>query len=372
VKRLFALSVAIILVLLSVWGCSPDRIASNGSIGDVASGGSSRWEFLSPLDPIFYGVDTFIGDIVGRETLIAWIEQFQSPGKLKGRDMMELTIVNAVKELKVPREDFIRANKDITYTDEQIEAIYSGDVGKTNRAFVSRYAFLHGDKVYTADWLASRSAKHYQREGISEEALMAYLARIDIEEFKDEVLAIRGALHKARGVNSVSGQAQLSRTEALAPYSIEYYGLDSFLINGLLEEDSLNRWLDQFVIRLNKGKRATSSCTVANLVKELGIPKQLFDRANAEAGTVYSPAQVDAIYAGDDALLNRNFVNRYALLVTDRIYPAEWFYPRDISDYKKAGITVEMLEEYLKKIAGVQVLQREYEWLLSAVVKMKQ
>lgn len=381
-KKTLSLLLAVIM-LVSAWGCLPSRVITanissdsddpvvTDDLGDnIAVGGSARWEFLSPLDPIFYGVDTFIADIVGREKVITWIEQFKSPSKSAGRDMIELTIVNAVKELGVSKSDFVRANKGITYTSEQIEAIYSRDEVKINRAFVNRYALLYKDKIYTADWLASRSARDYQSEGISEEVLLDYLSRIDIQEFREEVLAIRGAMHKGRRFGFQSGERTLSRTQALAPYSPEYYGLHDLTGYGL-EKDRVSEWCDRFIIKLGKGKRDTSACTVLNLVNELGIPKQLFVEVNSEAGTIFPPTQIDALFSGDRTSIDKAFINRYALLVGDKIYPAEWFYGRDISDYKKAGITAEILRKYADSIKGVDVLQREHEWVVSAVAKMQ-
>ncbi|SCY37415.1 hypothetical protein [Alkaliphilus peptidifermentans] len=153
-----------------------------------AIGGGTEVEIRTPYDMIYYGIPTYLRNIVGDDKVDEWLAQFESVTNPKGRDKWEVTIVNAVKELNVSKEAFKEANVS-TYSKEQIEAIYSGDRKLINRSFVNEYALLINDKIYTSSWLAAHTVEDYKKEGITEDILNEYLNKIKdtplIEDYKN-------------------------------------------------------------------------------------------------------------------------------------------------------------------------------------------
>ncbi|KAB3534796.1 hypothetical protein F8154_08010 [Alkaliphilus pronyensis] len=185
-KKIFIV-ILTIFCLISLLGCEAasnkpienDTISENLTKGNpyVYDIGGPVSEYSDPYVLIYYGVDTFLFDIAGREKVEEWVSQFESLENPKGRDVSELTIVNAVKELDVSREAFEEAGK-WTYTKEQIEAIYSNDQKLINKAFVNEFALLVNDKIYTSRWLATHTMEDYKKEGITEDLLKEYLNKI--------------------------------------------------------------------------------------------------------------------------------------------------------------------------------------------------
>ncbi|SCY37235.1 hypothetical protein [Alkaliphilus peptidifermentans] len=330
---------------------------------EEAFGGDSKFELLTKHEFGFYGVDMFIINIVGKEKFEDWLSQFESYNNPEGRNKWEITVVNAVLELNVPKETFIKANNGFVYTDEQIEAIYSGDQKLINKIFVNEDALLINDEIYTADWLASRTAKDYERAGISEEELIKYLDKINIIDFKEEYLPIKGVLiktNKAKSLPISNINIKPSKLELLAPYQLEYYGLDSF-IHDIVDYEKLTEWRNEFLVEYNWSRRRNiEECNIINLVKELNIKEEDFVKANKDL--IYSKEQIKAIYSDNQEEINKAFANEYALLVDGEIYSIEWLMRNNKKDYENIGITKEILDNYLKKI-NIPQLENEFEYI---------
>lgn len=175
---------------------------SNGndaSEPEVAYGGDSASEFLMEYQFEFYGYPSYFYDIVGREKVEEWASQFESYMNPDGRNKWEMTIVNAILELEIPKDVLLKANPGLMFTNEQYEAVYTKDIKKINEAFVNEYALLHNGKIYTAVTLASYTAQDYEREGITEAVLIPYLRKIrNLSEFSGYYPAI----HEASGFNT--------------------------------------------------------------------------------------------------------------------------------------------------------------------------
>lgn len=234
------------------------------------------------------------------------------------------------------------------------------------REFVSRFALLSNDKIYTADWLASRSVKSYSGEGITPEALTGYLKAIDYDEFKDEYLAISGNLNK---MTTPDGRSQ-SKREQLAPYAPVYYGIDGF-VTELVDDTTLSLWMNQFLYdhANNRRGRSITECNVVNLVKELDIERTSFEKADIQQ--IYTREQIDAIYSHDQKLVNAAFVSASALLADGKIFAAEWLMKHDIGHYKYEGITADMLAKYLERLDS-EKLGTLSDHISSALKKMRQ
>jgi len=275
-------------------------------------GGEGETYFFRPLEHTFYGAATFFADIVGEEKYLAWVKQFfhDTPNR---RNPAELTMLNLVKELGVPKEAFLAFEASLSHdvprvTVEQIEALYSGDQKRINRQFVNRFALLVDDVIYTLDWLASRCVNAYERAGIKPHHITEYLARIDATGmFESEYLSILSNYVKM----APRRPGERSRHELNAPYSLSYYGIDGFF-EQLVGKARLTEWMDQFLFDHvnNKRGRPLSERNVATLVRELAISRAALEGADVK-GT-YSREEIEAIFSGDQAAISRAFANKHA------------------------------------------------------------
>ncbi len=139
--------------------------------------GMCKMEWSTPYSPICYGIPCFLRDILGNEKVDEWLFQFESLDNPDGRDKFELNVINAVKEMNVPKDGFIKESGEI-FTEEQIEAMFLGDQKLINRAFINEGAILIDDEIYSADWIVNHSVDDYKKVGITEEVLNKYLEKI--------------------------------------------------------------------------------------------------------------------------------------------------------------------------------------------------
>ncbi len=161
-------------------------VGKESMVHDVALGGSAVTDWSTPYSPIYYGIPTFLRDIVGDEIVDEWLSQFESLENPDGRDKLEINVVNAVNEMKISKNDFIKYNIGWSYSKEEVEAMFSQDQKLVNKVFVNLGALLHNNEIYTANWLAVHTYEDYKREGITEEILAEYLERIGEAPLKEQ------------------------------------------------------------------------------------------------------------------------------------------------------------------------------------------
>lgn len=161
-----------------------------------AIGGDSKSEFSIPYDLSYYGIPVFVRDIVGDDKVDEWLSQFESDIKPDGRSKWELNVYNVVTELNIPKEEFNKANKGVSFSEEQIEAIYSMNIKKVNKAFVNKAALLMNDEIYTSAWLADQTAEDLKKIGITEDILEGYLEKIKDTPLKDDYEKIKIKINK--------------------------------------------------------------------------------------------------------------------------------------------------------------------------------
>ena len=72
-----------------------------------------------------------------------------------------------------------------SFTDEQIDALFSGDQGRVNRAFCGPLAFINeaDGELYSIYWLAEHSAEDYTAAGLPLEQVWKVAALAQTEEF---------------------------------------------------------------------------------------------------------------------------------------------------------------------------------------------
>ncbi len=323
---------------------------------------SAEWRLKYNFE--FYGLSYSLFESVGEEKIDEWIAQFE-PSKGGTRNSSEAHILNAIKELGLSKEEFIKANNPPIYSLREIDALYSGDEKLINNYFVNASALLFNDEIYTPSWLALHSASDYEKAGLTVDLLEDYLAGMEPIQLAVEYLAIKSTLVKA---GKLSDKAP-SEPEYYAPYKLKFYGIDDFIYK-LVDEAKLDKWREQFMLEsVGRDRRDASEANIFNLVKELAIPREAFEKAN---NAIYTKQEVDAIYSGSLKQVNLIFASKYALVdpANGNIYTLRWLSSEPISRFTELNLSKEMLRNYLKNITD-PALSENYQAIIEKINSME-
>lgn len=61
-------------------------------------------------------------------------------------------------------------------------------------------------------------------------------------------------------------------------------------------------------------------------------------------------SEIEVLFSGDEALINKTFKNEYSLLQDGKVYSLDWLYSHSIKDYRENGISLEDAAKCLGKI----------------------
>lgn len=137
----------------------------------------------------YHAVPGELVDLIGNDPGMEWYNTFFEASDPYGRPGEGFTIVAFVEHFQVSREDFTRCIyenltqefvesigmtmdeylEEFGYTDEQIDAIYSGDQKEINRAFCGPLAVYNENdgELYSIYWMAEHTAEDYIAAGLS-------------------------------------------------------------------------------------------------------------------------------------------------------------------------------------------------------------
>ena len=133
----------------------------------------------------FSGVDTNFNHPYGTvdEEYDEWLEErFNYTGTVEEpNDVMVCTVLHLVRDFNVPKEEFERVNEKVyplygpTYTQQEIDALYSDDIADFYREFKNPCAILVGDKVYLPQMLEDLTMEELKELGITEDIIGEYM-----------------------------------------------------------------------------------------------------------------------------------------------------------------------------------------------------
>ncbi|HIS77206.1 MAG TPA: hypothetical protein IAB51_10445 [Candidatus Merdivicinus excrementipullorum] len=171
----------------------------------------------------YHSISAELINYVGEEEGHAWTattaDESNDPYNRIGEDM---TILAFIENFDIPKETFIEVTRshvtddfldtlqmtreeyyeEFGYTDEQIDALYSGDQDSIDRAFCGPLAFINesDQKVYSIYWLADHSAEDYIAAQLPLERVEEVLQTASEEEYSaysEFVSAIEPKLEQA-------------------------------------------------------------------------------------------------------------------------------------------------------------------------------
>ncbi len=118
-------------------------------------------------DSSYHSVPGKLIDLVGNDPVMEWYNSCFEESDPYGRPGESFTIAAFVERFQVSREDFTCCIQD-DLTDEQIDAIYSGDKRRINEIFCGPLGFVNeaDGEIYSIYWLADHTADDYVAAGL--------------------------------------------------------------------------------------------------------------------------------------------------------------------------------------------------------------
>lgn len=196
---------------------------------EIDTGGLELAEYRNKYEFSFYGVESRFADLVPKDKFEQWLNQFKHINPSSNREASEHNILNFIKEFNISKEDFIKANyvnpENKFYSDEQIEALFSGDLKAINSVFANPYALYCNGEIYTQEWLDNHTAEEYAKAGIKpsdlEKIVKQRESRVGKERAEslskklDELLKLNNDIRETPGktTSSETSHAETSSSE---------------------------------------------------------------------------------------------------------------------------------------------------------------
>ena len=322
-------------------------------------------------NPIYHSIDNSLIQYVGQEEFDAWLDIMQKEPE------SELNIVNFVNYFQIPQEAFRSTTREgisaeylaengTLYSDEMIDAIYSEDQRTINRVFCGPLAFYHeaDGEIYSIDWLAEHTAEDYLAAGlplIEVEEVVRAAETESIPSVLEMAQKARAALEDAWVKNGSAQETSPGGLDACTAHTPSYHSISAELMNYVGQEGAV-AWAES-IARSNP-----EQMTILAFIEEYDIPKEQFIALTQ--GTVtddyletlgmtreecyeefgYTDQQIDALYSGDQAAVDRAFCGKLALFneADGQLYTIDWLAEHTAEDYLAAGFPLEEVDAILE------------------------
>ena len=115
--------------------------------------------------PYYHVIDYDLILYVGEDNFNAWTNSFAATDAYD-RPQEGISIASFLQHFDVPR-NIVEANSDY-YSEDQLDAIYSGDQSQINEAFCGDLAYYNPSdgQLYSIYWLSDHTAADYQAAGV--------------------------------------------------------------------------------------------------------------------------------------------------------------------------------------------------------------
>lgn len=325
--------------------------ASRQSGGDILNEICCKYAFD------FYGLDGILDEYIGSDKITEWIEA-EKPE--------EITTYQIIKYFNIPKDVFIDLYQGVQYSNEQIDAMYSNDIMRINKAFANEYALVVNGEIFTPDWLATHTKSDYVNNGITAEMLIEYVNKIDIQELEFACIPIAITLCEMDNTFNMKNVKQFkNKTYIRSMYVIP----DE--IHGVILDSDYEKWANEFKIANNKDARDINEMNLYNLINDLNISKENVSIITQDS---FNEKQQVAILSKDlskvkETLNINNIINDFSLTSKSKNYDMEWLSTHDILDYQEVGITTVDLKSLLAQITEYNYTS-QYEWIDSCLNRM--
>ncbi len=201
-KRALIFVLALILILPVISSCQKEENVTENLAVEMPepfdfpepSGPEALGMFRSRFNNTFLNLTSDILDLAEeRDELERWFdEKFKE--SLFDPYADEITVLSFAERFDISKEKLLEAISETDYTEgwivspSDVEIIYSGDKELINKTFVNEYALLHGENVYSAEWVYMHGPDDYLNEGIPFDKAINCLAKMEELPFTEEAL----------------------------------------------------------------------------------------------------------------------------------------------------------------------------------------
>lgn len=326
-------------------------------------------EDICPIHKLMYhSYDNTLINYVGEENAFEWGASLPYIG------WETMNIVDFVNHFQIPKETFIELTRSglddeflaeydgvTVYSMEMINAIYSGDQKQINKAFCGPLALVGPEdgELYSIYWLADHNADDYLAAGLPLDQVQTVVELAQTEEYADWNYlgkAAEATLAEAEAIEAGTGCGSTLKEK----YSFHYYNVDGSLID-FIGADTFDAWWKK-----NKGL----DLSILNVVRDFQIPKETFlsvTRPKLDEQTLtqlrsqgitleewypYTLEEIDAIYSGEEATVNRVFCSPIAVFneTNGQIYTLRWLASHTAEEYQSVGLSSQAIQEVLNRI----------------------
>lgn len=248
-----------------------------------------------------------------------------------------------------------------SFTDTEIEALFSGDKRRINEIFCGPLGFVNeaDGEIYSIYWLADHTADDYVAAGLPLDKVQDIIeaAQTGTNQIcRDLGKAAEATLEEAEAIEAGTGCGSTLKEK----YSFHYYNVDGSLID-FIGADTFDAWWKK-----NKGQ----DLSILNVVRDFQIPKETFlsvTRPELDEKTLtqlrsqgitleewypYTLEEIDAIYSGEEATVNRVFCSPIAVFneTNGQIYTLSWLASHTAEEYQSVGLSSQAIQEVLNRI----------------------
>ena len=326
----------------------------------VEMGGND--ELCSEHDIDYHAIDNDLILYVGRENFTAWQDTLNGWDSY-GRYHEEQTIDAFVNHFGISRETLVSMCD--YYSEDQLDAIYSGDQSQINEAFCGDLAYYNPSdgQLYSIYWLSGHTYEDYRE---------ADLPTIEIDKILTRAGEMGGIYAQLAETAWLEQREYVGVTETSPVYDTCMEHVPSFhavpyeLILWI-GTDVFYEWEETLPYETDEFGRPDEDFTIVEVVEQFNISKEDFleatrswmtDEAMDNIGMTreeylekvgYTDAQVDAIYSGDQSQINEAFCGDLAYYNPSdgQLYSIYWLSDHTAADYQAAGVPVSEVERIL-------------------------
>ncbi len=312
--------------------------------------------------PYYHVIDYDLILYVGEDDFNAWTNSFAATDAYD-RPQEGISIASFLQHFDVPR-NIVEANSDY-YSEDQLDAIYSGDQSQINEAFCGDLAYYNPSdgQLYSIYWLSGHTYEDYRE---------ADLPTIEIDKILTRAGEMGGIYAQLAETAWLEQREYVGVTETSPVYDTCMEHVPSFhavpyeLILWI-GTDVFYEWEETLPYETDEFGRPDEDFTIVEVVEQFNISKEDFleatrswmtDEAMDNIGMTreeylekvgYTDAQVDAIYSGDQSQINEAFCGDLAYYNPSdgQLYSIYWLSDHTAADYQAAGVPVSEVERIL-------------------------
>ena len=241
-----------------------------------------------------------------------------------------------------------------SFTDEQIDALFSGDQRRINEAFCGPLAFVNeaDGELYSIYWLAEHTAADYTAAGLPRDKIKKIVSLAQLPEYAD-------CTPLGDRVMNILNQASDGSISICYTHNVMYHFIDGSLID-YIGMDVFNAWIDSLGYDFNEWN-SDENCNIVAFVEHFQISKETFISLTREGVsedfleehdgiTEYSMEQIDAIYSGDPKEVNRVFCGPLAVYNENdgQLYSLHWIADHTAEECVAMGLPLDQVQRIVE------------------------